>query len=445
MSELIVRTPFTPWPHQRTAHMRRERFKVLVWHRRAGKTVYAVNECVEELARCLAEAKQNPRIGYIAPLYRQAKQVAWDYLRDFTRTWPGAKHSESDLSVTINGGRIRLFGADNPDALRGIYFDFVVMDEVAQMRPEVWGEIVRPALADRRGGALFIGTPKGVNTFSQLYYRALRTEDWWGNLLTYRDTNALTDEELKQMRQELTESQWKQEMECDFAAAVENQLISLELAQAAARRRLQRGEYVFAPKVLGVDVARYGDDKSVIICRQGLAAYEPVELKQMDTMVVAAHVMQEIERHDPTAVFVDETGIGAGVLDRVRQLGFKAIGVNGASASSEARFLNLRMQMWWRMAQWLGEGAAIPEHEQLITDLVTPTFEYVLSNNKLKLESKEDMRERGLPSPDFGDALAMTFAYPVQPRTDAYSGLPFQRRAEVSRCKTEYDEYDTNR
>ncbi len=425
--------------------MRRERFKVLVWHRRAGKTVYAVNECVEELARCLAEAKQNPRIGYIAPLYRQAKQVAWDYLRDFTRTWPGAKHSESDLSVTINGGRIRLFGADNPDALRGIYFDFVVMDEVAQMRPEVWGEIVRPALADRRGGALFIGTPKGVNTFSQLYYRALRTEDWWGNLLTYRDTNALTDEELKQMRQELTESQWKQEMECDFAAAVENQLISLELAQAAARRRLQRGEYVFAPKVLGVDVARYGDDKSVIICRQGLAAYEPVELKQMDTMVVAAHVMQEIERHDPTAVFVDETGIGAGVLDRVRQLGFKAIGVNGASASSEARFLNLRMQMWWRMAQWLGEGAAIPEHEQLITDLVTPTFEYVLSNNKLKLESKEDMRERGLPSPDFGDALAMTFAYPVQPRTDAYSGLPFQRRAEVSRCKTEYDEYDTNR
>ena len=135
-----------------------KRWSIAVAHRRAGKTV----ACIQKLTKGALECKlHEPRFAYVAPLYNQAKDIAWVYLRHYARKL-GASINESELRVDLPGGaRVRLYGADNPDRLRGMYLDGVVLDEYADMRPSVWGEIIRPMLADRAGWATFIGTQIG--------------------------------------------------------------------------------------------------------------------------------------------------------------------------------------------------------------------------------------------------------------------------------------------
>ena len=140
---------------------------MIVAHRRLGKTVCVINHAI---MKALMDTSGSGRYGYIAPYRSQAKSIAWDYVKHFTAPVPGRNVNETELTVDFpNGARIRLFGADNPDAMRGLYFDGVILDEVADMKPEVWGEIIRPALSDRNGWACFIGTPKGQNLFHELY------------------------------------------------------------------------------------------------------------------------------------------------------------------------------------------------------------------------------------------------------------------------------------
>src|ERR1700687_740039 len=165
---MIVDLGFKPYSHQREAHSKRKRFSVLVWHRGAGKTVFASLELV-----LAAAVLKDGLFAFIAPLLKQAKKAAWDCLRAHALRIPGAAIHEGDLSITLpSGARVMLLGADNPDALRGVHLDGAVMDEVADMKPQVWGEIVLPALQRKGGWALFIGTPKGINLFSGLYFNA---------------------------------------------------------------------------------------------------------------------------------------------------------------------------------------------------------------------------------------------------------------------------------
>ena len=127
-----------------------------------------------------------PRFAYLSPFLKQSKAVAWDYLRAAMAPLRavGASAHETELRVDyINGGQVRLYGADNPDALRGIYLDGVVLDEYADMDPRVWSEIIRPALADRQGWAVFIGTPKGRNAFFELWRRSQSDQDWFSLML----------------------------------------------------------------------------------------------------------------------------------------------------------------------------------------------------------------------------------------------------------------------
>jgi hypothetical protein len=413
-----VQLPYKPYPHQRAAAalMKAVRFVVLVWHRRAGKTVFAV---LALLLAALACRKERGRFGYIAPLLKQAKSVAWDYLKHFARLIPGANINEGELYVELpNAARVRLFGADNPDGLRGIYLDGVVLDEVAQMKGEMWGEIVRPALTDREGWACFIGTPKGVNLFSELFQHALKqTEDGWGaDLKRWSDTGVLRPEEVDQARREMSPSQFAQEFECDFSAAVDDVLLRLDVVLEAQRRKVGEVEYNFAAKVLGVDVARYGDDSNVIFPRQGLVAFRPTVLRGLDTMAVAGRVAQAIDTFKPDATFVDTGGIGAGVVDRLHQLGHSVVPVDFGGRANDARFENKRAEMWWLMADWVKAGC-LPDNEDLTRDLTAPRYTYANARGRLQLESKDDMRARGLPSPDRGDALATTFHSPVVPKS----------------------------
>jgi hypothetical protein len=415
VGEVTIRGALTPRPHQRAAHALHLviRFLVLVWHRRAGKTVFAIEELIEGAMEATAAGRAHARFGYVAPLLKQARAVAWDYLRQFTAHIPGVLVNETNLEVTLPGGaRIRLFGADNPDAMRGLYFDGVVLDEVADIRPQTWGEIIRPALADRQGWAIFIGTPKGVNLFSDLYQQALKGEDGWGCDLRRADqTDALDPAEVESARRQMSPPQFAQEFDCDFSAAVANAVCPLDAVLAAQRRVPPRAVVDASPKILGIDVAREGDDRSVIFMRQGPASWEPKVFRKLDLMELCGQAASVIAKHEPDAVFIDMTGVGAGVVDRLRQLGHGVTGVHfGAAAQPWSA-------MWWRMADWIKGQGCLPEMPELVRDLTAPTYHHRNSAGSWQLESKDEMKDRGIDSPDLADALALTFALPVVKRS----------------------------
>lgn len=405
----LIEIPYRPREPQREMHsgIESHRFSVVVAHRRMGKTVSAINHLVKAAATC---TKERPRLAYIAPQHNQAKAVAWDYLKHYTASVPGVTRNESELWVELpNKARIRLYGADNPDNLRGQYFDFVVMDEVAQMKPETWGEVVRPAIADRKGSVLFIGTPKGPNLFFELYQQAVADADWYAGFFPADQTGVLDEEELALARKAMSDAQYRQEFLCDFTSSSDDVLISLDVAQAASKREYKPEEYNLAPKVIGVDVARFGDDRSCVVVRHGLQVLDIQTFRQLDSMFLASTVANLIEEHKPDATFVDEGGLGGPIVDRLRQLGCSVIGVNNGGTSSLPTCKNKGAECWWRMKQWMEEGGAIPDSLELKSDLVGRTYCYD-SQSRVQLESKESMKKRGAPSPDVADALALTFA-----------------------------------
>lgn len=214
---------YRPRPFQAMLHNRLKRFNVLVCHRRFGKTVFSIMEMIDRALRC---DLKNPQYAYLAPTYGQAKRVAWEYVKDFTRHIPGAKANEAELRVDIprpeRGDKIRfmLLGAENPDSLRGIYLDGIVLDEYAQCDPTIWGQVVRPALSDRLGWAIFIGTPKGQNHFFDIYNAARGLESWYVATHRASETGVVDVEELEEAKATMTDEEYEQEYECSFAAAL---------------------------------------------------------------------------------------------------------------------------------------------------------------------------------------------------------------------------------
>jgi hypothetical protein len=160
----------------------------MVCHRRAGKTVATINDLILRIGHC---RRKNPRGAYIAPLHKQAKDAAWDYLKDYGLTIRGPRPGKASSASSCPTAEVRLYGADNPDALRGIYLDEVVLDEYAQMREGLWSEVIRPALADRQGNATFIGTPMGRNAFASLWTRAESDPAWFSLMLKASESGIL--------------------------------------------------------------------------------------------------------------------------------------------------------------------------------------------------------------------------------------------------------------
>jgi hypothetical protein len=217
-------------------HTRRQRFSCIVAHRRAGKTVAAANDLIDAALRC---AKPEPRFAYLAPYFAQAKDVAWNYLKRYTAPIPGASANESELRVDLpNGARVRLYGADNYDRLRGIYLDGVVLDEFADMDPRAWSEVIRPALSDRQGWAAFIGTPKGRNAFWEMYDRASASDEWFTLRLRASETNIIPRAELDGLKAELSDAEFMREFETSFDAAVEGSYYAKLLNEAEVARRI---------------------------------------------------------------------------------------------------------------------------------------------------------------------------------------------------------------
>jgi phage terminase large subunit len=241
VEERRITLPYAPRGVFLPFHERKQRWAVLVAHRRAGKTVSTIND---KIRRALITPKANYRAAYVAPFFVQAKDIAWDYLKRYAAPVIVDKN-ESDLWVElVNGARIRLYGADNADRLRGGYLDDVTIDEPADMRlATVWGEIIRPMLADRQGTGTFIGTPKGKNEFHRIFERAKADPDnWFSAVLKASETGLLRESELADARAEMTPEQYAQEFDCSFDAAIVGAYYAGQIAQAEREGRISSVE-----------------------------------------------------------------------------------------------------------------------------------------------------------------------------------------------------------
>jgi len=241
--EEVIDVPlgYEPRPQFVPFHERSKRWSCLVCHRRAGKTVACIMDLVDEALR---SKKDDPRFAYIAPLHVQAKDVAWTYLKRFTGAIPGAEINESELRVDFkNGARVRLYGADNYDRMRGVYFDGVVLDEVAQFDPRAWPEVIRPALSDRQGWATFIGTPRGRNFFHEIWETSQADPDWFSLMLRASETGIVSEYELNDARKMMTPEQYEQEYECSFDAAILGAYYGKEMADAEKAGRIGVVDY----------------------------------------------------------------------------------------------------------------------------------------------------------------------------------------------------------
>jgi hypothetical protein len=236
----LIKLKYRPREVFEDFHKRKERWAVLVAHRRCGKTVACINELI---VKALLENKKEAQYAYIAPYYAQSKSIAWQYLLKFSEPFR-TNQNQSELWIELfNKARIRLFGADNPDALRGLYLDGVILDEYADMKPSVWGSVLRPLLSDRLGWAVFIGTPKGHNAFYDVFSNAEKQENWFVRVLRASQTKLLANAELKDAFSSMTSDQYLQEFECSFEAAIVGAYFGKEMRNLTDESRITNVEY----------------------------------------------------------------------------------------------------------------------------------------------------------------------------------------------------------
>lgn len=241
MTEIEI--PYRPRPLQRSVHnlQKTHRFGVLVCHRRFGKTVLGVNSLIKGALTCTL---QRPRMAYIGPTYRQSKQTTWDYCQYYSRPVPGVQANQSELRVDYpNQGQVRLYGSDNPDSLRGIYLDGVVLDEYGMHPAKTFTEVISATLVDRGGWALFLGTPNGKNQFYEMARHAKAEQaagnpEWFFAEHKASETGLLDENYLRSARAIMTADEYAQEFECSFEAAVKGAIYSKELEASRTDGRI---------------------------------------------------------------------------------------------------------------------------------------------------------------------------------------------------------------
>lgn len=416
--DITIHTGYEPHRFQREIHESLARFSVLVCHRRFGKTVLCVNALIDAAHR---EGPPDKRLAYVAPTLTQAKRVAWDYLKRYALRIPGARQSEAELRLDFeNGSRVSLHGADNPDSLRGLYLDGVVLDEYADFRPEAYPTVIRPALSDRRGFAIFIGTPRGHNHFFELHQAALRNPGWYAARFPASATGLVPDDETASARSQMSEGQYRQEYECDFDVTGEDTLVPLSLVLDAMDRPVG---YRDALPVMGLDVGMsLGGDPSAIVVRQGGKVVHAEEFRSDDTLAVAGFARERFQDFRPEALYVDAVGWGAGAAHTLSGWGLPVTAVNVAeSASASERFNRRRDELWWKAREFFAGracciDAAMPLSGKLAAELSAPRFSY-LPTGRIKVEGKEELKRRGVPSPNLADAFVLTMAHADRFRT----------------------------
>lgn len=408
-----------------------------VVHRRGGKDKTAVNFTAKEMFK---------RVGsyyHCLPTYNQARKVLWDAIdKDGFRMMDHipeairAKTNSTEMKITLQNGSIwQAIGADNYDAVVGANPVGLVMSEwaVSDNYPKAW-DYFRPILAENGGWAIFIYTPRGRNHGFTLYQDALRNKDWFCQLLTVDDTQAISRADIQSERDSgMSEDMIQQEFFCSFLASNENIVIPFNLIQAALGRKV---DYNMQPRYAGCDPARFGNDRTGFIVRQGGEVVYVDSWRNLDTVQTAGRIVNLYNQKIFDAVAIDVIGLGSGVYDMVQNAGVPCVPVNVSetSAMNEDRFDRVRDELWWSVREWFEDmscsiSLSIPQknRDELIADIQDIRYLYT-PVGKIKIETKDKMKERLGFSPDLGDALCNTFSKSLIMMIPESMRTPFQVR-----------------
>lgn len=393
---------------------------IWVLHRRAGKD----KTCWNILIKAAFE-----RVGvyfYILPLLTQARKIIFDGIDGSGFPFMGhipdptiASQNATEMKIKlINGSILQVIGSDNIDAIVGTNPVGVVYSEFALQKPEAW-DFIRPILRENDGFALFQSTPRGRNHFFEMWKNAAGDPAWFKERLTVEDTldengnRYVTDAMIDQDRREgMSEALIQQEYYCSFDISDDEILIPLQVIEPALKRDIA---YKGMPSVAGLDVGMsLGGDPSALVVRQGTTVVHAEEFRFDDTVRIAAHVKDRWHEGKFGVVAVDAIGWGAGVAHLLREWGVPTVAVNVAeSAATSERFSRLRDELWWRTREWFDEKKSsirpeMPLANKLVVELSTPTYDRNPSG-KIKVESKKEMKKRGVKSPNLADAFILTF------------------------------------
>lgn len=336
-----------------------------------------------------------------------------------------------------------LWSEDNPDAFAGahnFYGTMLIYDEASGIPQKIWdvseGFFTEDVIP--RFWFVFSNPRRNTGSFFECFHKF---RDFWPNRrhIDSRTIEGINQKVLNDIILKYGEDsdQARIEVKGEFPSHGDKQFISREIVDGAIDRDLELDE--FSPLLMGVDPARYGRDSSVICFRRGRDAKSiPIEsFEKLDNMQLANICADRINRYNPDAVFVD-AGNGTGIIDRLRELGFKVIEVWFGSSSSQPEYANKRTEMWADMRDWL-KGGMIADDPKLKDDLVGPEYKFMGRSDSLMLESKEEMTKRGMASPDRADALCCTFAMKVA-RKDRTSGRhQAKNRFKVAAGTNDYD------
>ena len=333
------------------------------------------------------------------------------------------------------------WSAENPDAFAGAHSQIGMMvqfDEASGIPDPIW-QVTEGFFTDMAPLRLWLAISNPRRNTGRFFDAFHKDRAFWD--ARYVDSRTVEGVD-KAVYQRIADKYGEDhdvtriEVKGQFPRTGSNQFIGREVVSYAAERDLVPDDG--APLTMGIDVARFGDDESVFRFRRGRDArsIKPMRFRGKDTMALASEAATAIERLKPEAVFVDGGGVGGGVVDRLKMLGYRVIEVqSGEKANDEEQYINKRVEMWGHLREWLVHGC-IDNDEALTDDLTSPEYAVDLKG-RLKLESKDSLKKRGLPSPDDADALALTFAEPVS-RMDAATA----RRMNRMRGETASSEYD---
>ena len=264
-----VTIPYTPRKQQAFIHDQIEKFRysLLCCHRRFGKTVMCINHLIKAAMTC---QNYNPRFAYIAPTYGQAKKIAFDYLKYYTKEIPGTKYNETELRCDlVNGARIMLLSSENPDSIRGIYLDGCIIDETAQINPALINEVITPALSDRKGFMILVGTPKGMaNLFYDYYQKAQADPKWFLYKAKASETGIVDKEELDAALAVMGSQKYEQEFECSFIGNIQGSIYGDVIASLDDKKQITRVPIDPAYPVNTAWDLGYNDQTAIIFFQQ---------------------------------------------------------------------------------------------------------------------------------------------------------------------------------
>ncbi len=372
------------------------------------------------------------KIPCTAPTAHQLNDILWSEIA----LWHSKMHPWLRNQIEITSDTVRMIHAgkapqfavartarrENPDALQGFHAKntIYVVDEASGVPEEVFAPM-EGALSTSGSRIVLAGNP--VRTSGYFYNTHNKFRATYSRIrLNGEESPLISEEQIMRYKSRYGEDsdEYRIRVLGEFPLSNRNQLIPRAVAEAAVKRAVGRNQYQYLPKVMGIDVSYEGNDSTSVMLRQGPVLRKLGSWKHIEDMDLANLVTFWVREEKVEKVFVD-IGWGGGVIALLRQAGAPVVPVNFGSRSRSPRYADKRTEMWCEMAEWLKEGS-IPDDVDLIEDLIGPDIFRNTGNMKLKLEDKKSMAKRGLPSPDDGDAAALTFAYPLHVRTETLGG-----------------------